>query len=227
MVLTGDGGDELLGGYPRHYKAFGSSPQFIGSPVSRWRSVTGRDLSALRFHGSELPSWEALTAYHDWMPDGFPEDRNDPLNAHLAIENVGHLAEEYLARNDRLGMWHGLECRMPLLTEPFRSYAMGLPSAIKLEGQNKRPAREALRGFLPDCVIDKTKSGWAPPFGKWIGGKTAFAGELGQRINETVRPGVVPALDALVDVTTLRSRIKLTVAAFFLMLWARKIGMEV
>jgi asparagine synthase (glutamine-hydrolysing) len=69
-------------------------------------------------------------------------------------------------------MSQGLETRFPLLAEPFRSYALGLPSAIKTQGRVlKWYAREAMRGHLPDEIVDKPKSGWGPPTGNWLAGK--------------------------------------------------------
>ena len=82
------------------------------------------------------------------------------------------LAEDFLIRNDKLGMNFSMEARFPFTTKAFKQYALSIPSrlkykynATKSEMRNatnmKLIPRGAYRGLLPDSVINKNKSGWS------------------------------------------------------------------
>lgn len=216
VVFTGDGGDELLGGYPRHAYV---GP---GDPVAGWVNLTGRDRAAGVVRCPEAAELDVVDYMRGWLPRAALG--GDPLQAHLAIESVCHLPEEYLIRNDKLGMSVGLESRHPLLHDPFRSYAAGLPSSARTLS-HKYPVTSALRGLLPAAVLDRPKSGWGPPLGKWIGGKGSLSGKTGKRIRKVVTPGFSAAVDEVVDVAAVNREgsIKLTLACYYLSLWANKV----
>lgn len=222
VVVTGDGGDELLTGYKRHAAVFDpfASPE---NPLGRWLRLTSKDLPPTVWRDGS--SFDVGAYMNSWLPGNVS---SDPLQAQLEIENLCHLPEEYLCRNDKFGMWYGMECRSPLLHEPLRSYLLGLPAEDKLRfGCSKWPLRRALGRVLPACIIDKPKTGWAPPFGDWLGGKAAFSGPIGKAIDETVRAGVCPALDRVIDVDAARScGIKIVIGLFLLSKWARAAGVS-
>lgn len=66
----------------------------------------------------------------------------------------------------------GIEIRYPLLDHRIVEMVLPLPGAWKIrEGVTKRVLRRAMRGVLPDAVVDRTrKAGWAAPAHEWLRG---------------------------------------------------------
>lgn len=225
VAFTGDGGDEILSGYGRHIRLI--DPNYIKhqftDPFTSWIHLQSQGGAENAWRTPEASKFSVEEYMRAWVPPVLSGDR---LRDELLLENMTHLAEDFLLRSDKLGMSQGLECRFPLLHEPFRSYALGLPSREKLTGWTlKWCTRQAMRGYLPDAIIDKPKSGWGPPTGQWLAGKDTLVGPLGERIKSTIVPGRVPAIDELLDVTKALGRIKVRLALFYLYLWAEQIGL--
>jgi len=170
---------------------------------------------------ASLATYDFRAYMKSWLPRNILG--TDRLRNELVLEGVGHLAEDFLIRADKLGMSQGLESRFPLLHEPFRSYALGLPSELKYKnGVLKWCAREAMRDVLPAEIIDKPKSGWGPPTGQWLEGKDKLVGPYGDRIKAMVVPGRVPAIDEILNISKATTRIKVTLALYYLMVWVEK-----
>jgi asparagine synthase (glutamine-hydrolysing) len=70
---------------------------------------------------------------------------------------------------DKATMAHGIEVRVPFLDADLSSYAMGLPSDLKVRsGQKKWILRRALRGIVPDAILDGKKVGFGVPVDSWM-----------------------------------------------------------
>ena len=68
-------------------------------------------------------------------------------------------------------MAHGIEIRVPFLDANLTSYVMALPSRLKVRGtQKKWILRKALRGTVPDWVLDAPKAGFSVPVANWLRG---------------------------------------------------------
>ena len=76
-------------------------------------------------------------------------------------------------------MAHGLEARVPLLDHRLVEFAASIPAGLKLQsGVTKSIFKRAMRGILPDAVIDRRKQGFAVPLGRW------FRGRLGRFVRD-------------------------------------------
>jgi asparagine synthase (glutamine-hydrolysing) len=72
------------------------------------------------------------------------------------------LAELLLMRVDKVTMAVSLEARVPFLDHRLVEFSMNIPAAMKVRGgRPKNILREALRGVLPDEIIDRPKIGFA------------------------------------------------------------------
>lgn len=102
-----------------------------------------------------------------------------------------------LRYEDRNSMAWSIESRVPFLTPAFAEYVLALPEEylISPEGETKHVFRAAMRGIVPDAVLDRRdKIGFATPEKKWLG-------ELGPWVTDILSPARlarVPALDAAV-----------------------------
>jgi asparagine synthase (glutamine-hydrolysing) len=66
-------------------------------------------------------------------------------------------------------MANGLEVRVPFLDANIADYALGLPAdMVARGGETKRILKAALRGTVPDYVLDAPKTGFGVPYGEWL-----------------------------------------------------------
>ncbi len=85
------------------------------------------------------------------------------------------LPDTFLEKVDKATMSHGIEVRVPLLDNELADYVMGLPSTLKIRwGKRKWILRRALRGILPETILDAPKTGFGVPFSYWL--RTSLAG---------------------------------------------------
>jgi asparagine synthase (glutamine-hydrolysing) len=107
------------------------------------------------------------------------------INRMLALDLRFTLADNDLPKVTRSCELAGVEARYPLLSDSIVAFSAGLSPYLKLKGTRLRYFfKEALRGFLPDEIIAKTKHGFGLPFGPWL---------------QTYRPLRQLALDSLAD----------------------------
>jgi len=79
------------------------------------------------------------------------------------------LPSTYLPKVDRATMAAGVEARVPLLDDAIVRDAIALPSKWKVHGfQKKALLRAAVRGRLPNEILDGPKTGFGVPFGLWL-----------------------------------------------------------
>lgn len=82
-----------------------------------------------------------------------------------------YLQDDILVKIDRASMMHGLEARSPMMDYEFVEWTAGVPSNQKLSGlRRKILLKKAMRGLLPDAVIDRPKKGFGIPVGRWLQG---------------------------------------------------------
>jgi asparagine synthase (glutamine-hydrolysing) len=84
----------------------------------------------------------------------------------------GYLPLDILTKVDRMSMAHSIEVRVPLLDHKLVEFAGTIPPELKLRGgETKSIFKRAMRGILPDEIIDRRKQGFAVPLGSWFRGK--------------------------------------------------------
>jgi asparagine synthase (glutamine-hydrolysing) len=89
------------------------------------------------------------------------------------------LPELLLMRLDKMGMGASLENRVPFLDHQFVQLAMSIPERIITRGnESKHILKQAVRGLIPDDIIDRRKQGFGVPIRDWFRGKS---GEFARR----------------------------------------------
>jgi asparagine synthase (glutamine-hydrolysing) len=160
VTLAGDGGDELFAGYKHH-----KDPDWRGK------------LKMLRINNRPLKNPELECSLDDqmaylleWLPIKQILNK-DKLNDFLYVESLNALAEDFLVRNDKLGMAFSMEGRFPILNKRLRDYVRALPSELKIDidfakkpkNKHKYLQKKAYQGLLPKYILEHSKTGWRFP----------------------------------------------------------------
>jgi asparagine synthase (glutamine-hydrolysing) len=102
------------------------------------------------------------------------------LNDLQILDLKNYLPLDILTKVDRMSMAHSIETRVPLLDHKVVEFAATIPQDMRLKnGITKYIFKQAMRGILPDAIIDRPKRGFAIPLGSWFRGKLgSFVSDL-------------------------------------------------
>jgi asparagine synthase (glutamine-hydrolysing) len=137
------------------------------------------------------------------LQEAFASARSDDAVQRLIdVDLVTQLPDDLLMLTDRMSMAASLECRVPLLDDRLLELSYRMPSSMKVRNTKLKYAmKEALRGLLPDDIIDRKKRGFGAPIGGWF--KKELSDYLDTVLNEkTVRERGVfdwPTIERLRD----------------------------
>ena len=188
VALSGQGADELLGGYLKHKAAslsrlvprpLASALGAIGvygparvkrtaqtlaarTPAQRVLAMSGKlpnDIRRELAHGPfSVSDGQAALRAIERHAGGLS---SDPLAETLFLDAQLALPDDMLHYFDRASMAHSLEVRVPFLDHHFVEFCATIPSRFKVRGlDGKYVLRRAARGIVPDRVIDKRKVGF-------------------------------------------------------------------
>ncbi len=204
VALSGDGGDELFLGYPRH--AFSASATWalslpgsvrraaaIGAarmPTRRLRRIADVLRSDETDQYARFITWwspdelVALTGHPPtdapFYADALARTQNVPADVRPGLlDLVSYLPDDILTKVDRASMAVGLEVRAPLLDHRVVELALSLPLSLKRRGRTtKWVLRELLYRRVPRQLVDRPKMGFGVPLGDW------FQGPLREPMND-------------------------------------------
>jgi asparagine synthase (glutamine-hydrolysing) len=146
---------------------------------------------------------EFASSLGDWQANGLVSDRWVASTATARVDQMldvdvhTYLPGDLLVKMDIATMAYSVEARSPFLDHHMMEFAASLPAHLKLQGmQGKRILKSALRGVIPDTILDRRKMGFGVPLLHW------FRDELkdlpadvlldpGARSREYVRPEAV------------------------------------
>jgi asparagine synthase (glutamine-hydrolysing) len=95
--------------------------------------------------------------------------RFDTLAQQQYVDIKSYLADDILTKVDRMSMAVSIETRVPLLDYRIVELAMNLPPHMKLNGsRTKSILRNAVKGLVPDLVLEKPKQGFSIPMKHWL-----------------------------------------------------------
>jgi asparagine synthase (glutamine-hydrolysing) len=160
VVLTGEGGDELFGGYGRYRRAL--RPAWLGGRPAEPR---GGDAAALA----------------RWRAEAAPPAGLTPLQEAQWADVATWLPNDLLLKLDRCLMAHGLEGRTPFLDPEVAAFAFPLADRFKVRGRyGKWLLRKWLERTCPAAEPWARKQGFTVPVEAWIAPRAAeIAGRLG------------------------------------------------
>jgi asparagine synthase (glutamine-hydrolysing) len=169
VLLTGEGADELFGGYPWQARAY--------ERYRRWRRL---HWLSLPWRPRPLPpvygrSAEAAAAHFRGALADEQRRRREaayaalaeirPLEARAFLANCLDDLRSYLpmllTRMDRMGMGASVEARLPFLANHVADLALHLPAEVKYRpSRSKRVLKQVARKRLPEAVVDAHKRGF-------------------------------------------------------------------
>jgi asparagine synthase (glutamine-hydrolysing) len=98
-------------------------------------------------------------------------DADELLDRMLATDVEMYLTGDLLVKADIASMHYSLEARSPLLDHEVMDLAAAAPPQLKLQGREKKVGlRAALRGWIPDEILDRPKRGFELPVADWLRG---------------------------------------------------------
>jgi asparagine synthase (glutamine-hydrolysing) len=87
----------------------------------------------------------------------------------LYLDSKTYLPGDILTKVDRMSMAHSIEARVPLLDHELIEFVQTIPASLKLRGDStKHILKRAVRGLVPDEIIDRPKQGFDVPIKKWL-----------------------------------------------------------
>ncbi len=107
---------------------------------------------------------------HDTLREAFKQtDADHPIDQMLSVDVSLYLPEDCLVKVDRASMAAALEARSPLLDHELMEFAARLPAHFKLNlFERKRIFKRALRGILPESILNRPKMGFGVPLEHWF-----------------------------------------------------------
>jgi asparagine synthase (glutamine-hydrolysing) len=170
VILSGEGGDELFGGYGRYRSAM--RPWWAGGRTPRARGV----LDGLGILRNEIAGWRDGIAAAEACNSGH---HRTPLQVAQAVDCADWLPNDLLIKLDRCLMAHSTEGRTPYLDTEVAALAFCLPDELKVRrGLGKWLLRRWLADRLPDAQPLARKRGFTVPVARWLARRADEIGPL-------------------------------------------------
>ncbi len=170
VILSGEGGDEMLAGYGRH-RAIASPWRFWSRELRRRGALSG--LGLLRRENRDWQKAMLSATKEASLP------KRSPLQVAQATDCADWLPHDLLLKLDRSLMAHGVEGRTPFLDPVLASLFFQFPDRLKIRGKyGKWILRKWLEIHLPLSQPFARKRGFTVPVGEWIRRKGKHLGPL-------------------------------------------------
>lgn len=167
VVLSGQGADEVFGGY-------------FWYPLMQ--AECGGDIERFRKHyfdRSHAEYWQTVTPQY-YVPDVTSQlisallakpGADTFIDKVLRLDVTTLIVDDPVKRVDNMTMAWGLEARVPFLDHELVELAAQMPAELKLREGGKFPLKAIARGLLPDRVIDRPKGYFPVPALKFVRGE--------------------------------------------------------
>ncbi len=184
VVLSGEGADELFGGYPTYIghklaPKYDALPSFVRGAIRRLafalpasgKKVTLEYLLKRFVTDAERP-W--VERHLRWFGIGLGElpaigEGSDPLVGAMLLDYRSYLRDNLLVKVDRATMLSSVEARAPYLDRDVTRFALSLPAGLRVRGlTTKWVLKKAAEKWVPRDVIYRRKRGLSVPTATWI-----------------------------------------------------------
>lgn len=188
VVLSGDGGDEAFGGYPKYLAHWFLRWSRLEKIPLSWLApiFSGKWSDFFRYANIPLPLRNQLWISHfpperilkliGGKPSFAPIERiqkdfngKNVLDLAFFLDQKLVLPDLYLAKVDRASMAASLEVRCPFLDQKLVEFSAKIPFTQKLKGfKNKYLLKKMALRFFPAKIVARPKMGFGIPLSSWI-----------------------------------------------------------
>ena len=192
VVLGGDGADELFGGYRSHkllpfvqaLDAFGSIIYFLNTYFKPFRRLSTKLPFAVKMiaanrdkrYKTQFEKYtnlklarQILKSSENELNDESAIRENNWQKKRMVLDTQTYLPDDIMCKVDRASMSCSLESRAPFLDYNFASFAVSLPHKYKFHNfKGKRILKDLAHTLIPKKLLDRPKSGFSVPVGKWL-----------------------------------------------------------
>ncbi|MGA8597287.1 MAG: asparagine synthase (glutamine-hydrolyzing) [Bryobacteraceae bacterium] len=195
VVLTGEGSDELFGGYERYRwnllnvraaSAYKHLPQSLRKSLRRFiqrSSLIRADLRRKLSHTFLLRESSVESLYLDNFYSAFPgtgtgyanylghfqKHATESLLARMLYADQKTYLVELLMKQDQMSMAASIESRVPLLDHELVEFASSIPDSLKIHGGvQKYIFKKAIEDLLPREIVFRKKMGFPTPLRAWL-----------------------------------------------------------
>lgn len=160
-----------------HNAALDSTEKYIDS-VSHFGELNRRQLYSADLRRKLNGAFGAGEKVFQRIAQNLPDDSLEQL---LYLDSKTYLPADILTKVDRMTMAASLEARAPLLDHKLIEFVARIPADLKMRrAETKYIFKQAVRGIVPDEILDRKKQGFGVPVDVWINEK------LRPRIRETL-----------------------------------------
>lgn len=190
VVLSGDVGDELFGGYhfytieqqlKNHFSYNNILVKFGLKQFGRFREtsyITNENIAhknILDFHQNKVRNYftkeerKSLGLSSNYQQDySFNIDENS-LNDLMRVDLEKYVPGNMLVKADRMAMANSLEVRTPFLDKDFAEFCIQLPENLKIDSQNdKIILRKSMQNYWTDSIKKRKKQGFGSSVEIWF-----------------------------------------------------------
>lgn len=159
VVLTGDGGDELFGGYDRYRNVEVRGGRLNSEDICTQYAYEASTVEDFRI------KWGIPDGYNPyWHYEQYYEEELPVITRMRYLDLMTYLPEDILTKVDRVSMAVSLEARVPFLARRIVEFAFSLSQEECLSGNElKGCLKDAYRGIVPDEVLYGIKMGFGVP----------------------------------------------------------------
>lgn len=195
VCLSGDGGDELFGGYVKYSAQMWAeripffmrkAAQVMGSAIPRENLARLMTTLPYPFYarqylwgsGSPLPiklkswipdaDWSTASIFSDVLKYDAGWQQKDNVNRSLYLDWRILLPAGYLVKSDRASMAASLEMRSPLLDKDLAEFILSIPGNIKLKDESKSLLKRIAAQHVSKKCIYRRKLGFGVPMERWL-----------------------------------------------------------
>jgi len=156
VALSGECSDEIFGGYVWFHM-----PEFLDKPEFPWNF---NDAKMLRKEvNDKVQALDLTRKTYDELLKQVPrlpgESPKEARLREMSFLNIYGMMQNLLDRKDLMSMRQGLEVRVPFADQELVQYVFNIPWSMKsVDGQPKGILRRAMRGLLPDPIVEREKT---------------------------------------------------------------------
>ena len=232
VLLSGAGGDEIFGGYSRHYRPKYFSPRWIAEnfpyplrkatrfileniqPQRAMRTISPEVAYGLECSGSDLSFFsqiikdkKMIESILGSITETFTEIHNNVNENYsknrMRLDVKNYLLDDILSLTDKSTMAASVEGRVPFLDHRLVEFAFLIPNELnQVFSKPKGLFIESIKDILPKELINRKKEGFNAPTSSWMNTSA------GLNIKNEILDSLNPVLKEIINTDLLEKSLK-------------------